>query len=379
MAVRWPGGISSAGVASGIKDEGLDLGVLVADTAVAWAGTFTKNAAAAAPVLWSKALLGSRVRAIVVNSGNANACTGRAGRDAVAATAQATAAALGCDVGEVLVASTGPIGVRLPVDRLMGALPSALDDVGPDATSFAESILTTDSVPKVSQAEAGGATVVGVAKGAAMIAPNMATMLAFLATDARVHDDALRSHLRSAVGRSFDRISIDACESTNDSVFLMSTGAVDVDAVRFGAAVESVCKDLAEQIVRDAEGGTRLMRIQIEGASSVREAVLLGKAVAASDLWRAAVNGKDPNWGRVVSALGSVARHLDLTALEISIGPEVVFSGGEPRGSLDVAAKVMAEPEFTLACTVGDGPGAGEVLSADLSTEYVALNSEGTT
>ena len=379
MAVKWPTGIGSAGVACGIKSNGSDLGVIVADRPVTWAGTFTKNAAAAAPVLWSRDLLGAKVRALVVNSGNANACTGTLGREAVLATAAAAASAIGCEPEEVLVASTGPIGVPLPVTKLVDALPAAVQRVSADAGDFSASILTTDTHPKVAHATAGDVTIVGVAKGAAMIAPNMATMLAFLATDARLDDKQLNAQLRAAVGQSFDRISVDACESTNDSVYLLSTGTVEVDADAFAAALTSVCKDLAEQIVRDAEGGTRLIRIQVEGAASEAEAVSLGKAVAASDLWRAAVNGSDPNWGRVASALGSVARDLDLGSLEISIGPELVFGKGEPCGSLDVAAKAMDEDEFTLRCVVGEGAGSAEVLSADLSTDYVALNAEGTT
>jgi glutamate N-acetyltransferase/amino-acid N-acetyltransferase len=366
-------------VAGGIKAEGLDLGVLVADRPVEWAGTFTRNAAAAAPVLWSRALVGSKVRAVVVNSGNANACTGSSGREAVVATAGAAAEALGCRPEEVLVASTGPIGIRLPVEKLVDALPAAVNKIGEDPADFAEAILTTDSRPKTSRIAVGEATVVGVAKGAAMIAPNMATMLAFIATDAHVEDDGLYPSLRTAVGGSFDRISVDACESTNDSVFLMSTAAVEVSRDGFSSAVEAVCKDLAEQIVRDAEGGTRLVRIRIEGAETEQDAVLLGKAVAASDLWRAAVNGNDPNWGRVASALGSVARHISMSDLEISIGSELVFDKGEPCGSLSVAAEVMSQPEFALRCVVGGGPGAAEVLSADLSRDYVALNAEGTT
>jgi glutamate N-acetyltransferase / amino-acid N-acetyltransferase len=379
VAVKWPTGISSAGAACGIKSDGSDLGVIVADVPVTWAGTFTKNAAAAAPVLWSRDRLGSKVRALVVNSGNANACTGTQGSEAVRATAAAAASAIGCEPGEVLVASTGPIGVPLPVTKLVDAIPSAVQGASADTGAFAAAILTTDTHPKVAHATAGGATVVGIAKGAAMIAPNMATMLAFLATDARLDDEDLNAHLRSSVSQSFDRISVDACESTNDSVYLLSTGTVNVEADAFAAALDSVCKDLAEQIVRDAEGGTRLIRIQVEGAASEVEAVSLGKAVAASDLWRAAANGSDPNWGRVASALGSVARDLELGSLEISIGPELVFSKGEPCGSLDVAAKAMDEDEFTLRCVVGEGAGSAEVLSADLSTDYVALNAQGTT
>jgi glutamate N-acetyltransferase / amino-acid N-acetyltransferase len=377
--MKWPDGINSAGAACGIKASGLDLGIVVADEPVAWAGTFTKNAAAAAPVNWSRSLLGKKVRAIVANSGNANACTGTRGQEAVERTARAAATELRCEPDEILVASTGPIGVELPVEKICSALPAAFSTLGKDTEEFSRSIMTTDTAVKVATGGAGEATVVGVAKGAAMIAPNMATMLAFIATDADLDGNALQEGLTKAVRRSFDRISVDACESTNDSVFLLSSGSKAVDVDAFEDALASVCRSLAEQIVRDAEGGSRLMRIQIEGAAGEDEAVSLGRAVAASDLWRAAVNGGDPNWGRVLSAMGSVDRTLDISTVDLSIGPELVFAKGEPCGSLEVAAKAMAEPEFTVLCVLGRGPGSAEILSADLSKEYVALNSEVTT
>jgi glutamate N-acetyltransferase/amino-acid N-acetyltransferase len=358
----------------GIKHRSPDLGVLLFDRPAAWAGVFTTNAAAAAPVRWCRARAGGRVRALVVNSGNANACTGGAGAMAVEATAEVAAGVLGCDAVEVLVASTGPIGVPLPVERITGSLASLLAETGDDPQALAGAMLTTDTTVKLSIATAGEATVVGVAKGAAMIAPNMATMLAFLVTDARADD--LQGVLADAVDHTFNRISVDACESTNDSVMLFSMEAVDSDAESFSAAVRWVCADLAEQIVRDAEGGTKLMRIEISGAQDETAAVELGKAVAASDLWRAAVAGTDPNWGRVLSALGSKDRDLDLGGVEVAIGPEVVFAAGEPVGDLERAAKAMAEDEFVLSCVVGAGPGAATVLAADLTKEYVALNSE---
>ena len=381
MSVTWPAGVTSAGVACGIKGAGaLDLGVIVAPRPVAWAGTFTKNAAAAAPVRWCRATLGRPVRAIVVNSGNANACTGPAGDDATAATARAAADAIGCDATEVLVASTGPIGVPLPVAAIVEALPAAAGVLSSDADSFARSILTTDTRVKATVERAGGATIVGVAKGAAMLAPNMATMLAFLVTDAAVDAGSLQGTLDAAVRTSFDRISVDACESTNDSVFLLATGkagAVDEDA--FSVALTSACASLAEQIVRDAEGGSKLVRITVSGAREDEAAATLGRAVAASALWRCAVHGGDPNWGRVLSALGSVDRSLELDLVELSIGAEQVFAAGAPAGSLEAAAKAMAADELEVSCVVGDGPGSAQILSSDLSPEYVTLNAYGTT
>jgi glutamate N-acetyltransferase / amino-acid N-acetyltransferase len=379
--MRWPHGVLSSGIACGIKRGGAhDLGVMAFEDAIPWAGVFTLNAAAAAPVMWCRERLGAPVRAIVVNSGNANACTGPDGSRAVETTAAAAAHATGCSRDEVLVASTGPIGIPLPVDAIEAALPGAIAATRADVEPFAEAIITTDTAIKKSSHAAGAATVVGVAKGAAMIAPNMATMLAFLATDATADTGLLHATLAPAVERTFNRISVDACESTNDSVFLFSTGrAGRAHPDDLAKAVEAVCADLAEQIVRDAEGGSRLVRIRINGAPSEESAAAAGRAVAASTLWRAAVAGADPNWGRVLSALGAADRSLDITRIWVSIGGVPLFVDGKPTGGLRDAAATMASPEITVDCLLGSGPGAAEVLSADLTEEYVRLNAEGTT
>lgn len=212
-----------------------------------------------------------------------------------------------------------------------------------------------------------------------MLAPNMATMLAFVVTDVACEAAELQSALDSAVSRSFDRISVDACESTNDSVFLLSTGrAARPRDGSWEHALEGVCADLAEQMVRDAEGGTKLLRIRVEGARDDGTAAALGRAVASSVLWRSAVHGADPNWGRVVSALGSADRSLDLTSLRVSIGAAAVFENGAPAGSLDDAGNEMVDDEILLLCVVGSGTGEAEILSADISPEYVTLNATGT-
>lgn len=380
MAVTsMPEGFSSAGVACGIKPDSFDLGVLVVDRPSAWAATFTRNGAAAACVHWSRSLLGDPVRAVVVNSGNANACTGGDGDKAVKVTAETAASALGCSEREVLVASTGPIGVRLPIEKLVAGIPKAVTALGPGLADFSRSILTTDTGPKTSTVRAGGFTVSGVAKGAAMLAPNMATMLAFLTTDAAVPPAALQSALTAAVSTSFDRISVDACESTNDSVFLMTSarrGSIDEGA--FTAAVREVCSDLAEQMVRDAEGGSKLVRIRITGAADESAAVALGRSVAASALWRAAAHGGDPNWGRVLSALGTVDRGLDLSETSISIGTVPVFVDGAPVDALGAAAAAMQSDEFAVVCRVGRADTEVEILTSDLSPEYVTINATGT-
>ncbi|MDQ3957194.1 MAG: bifunctional glutamate N-acetyltransferase/amino-acid acetyltransferase ArgJ [Actinomycetota bacterium] len=380
MAVTWPDGVRSSGVASGIKPNGaLDLGVLTLDRPGSWAATFTKNGAAAAPVEWSRALVGRPLRGVVVNSGNANACTGAAGAEAVRATAEAAAGLLSCSPQEIGVASTGPIGVHLPVDNLLRGLPAAVRQLTRDTGPFSEAILTTDTRSKLARVTADGFEVTGVAKGAAMLAPNMATMLAFVATDAAVDGIALQQVLTRAVRRSFDRISVDACESTNDSVFLLSSGtAHGVDEESFAAAVEDVCRDLAEQMVRDAEGGSKIVRIRVAGAEDEDAAVALAKGVAGSILWRAAVHGGDPNWGRVAAALGAVDRKLDLCDVVIRLGPEVVFRSGEPAAPTSAAARALAGDEVLVHCTVGSGGAGVEVLTTDLSPVYVTLNAAGT-
>jgi len=381
MSMKWPSGLRSAGVSCGIKPSGaLDLGLLVAEHSATWAGTFTQNAAAASCVDWCRGALGHPAHALVVNSGNANACTGEAGRATVEATAAAAAAELGCEAAEVLVCSTGPIGVPLNADLLSAALPEAVAALSPDTDDFSRSLLTTDAYTKVSSASAGAASIVGVAKGAAMLNPNMATMLAFIGTDATVEPDTLQTSLTYAVERSFNRLCIDACESTNDSVITLATGAgpaVDEPALR--SALLKVCGDLALKMARDAEGATKLIRVRVNGARDEAHAVALGKSVASSNLWCAAAHGADPNWGRVLSAMGSVDRSLDISTTAVAIGDEVVFASGEPGGFLANAAAAMHGDEFTVTVTLDAGEGAAEVLTTDLSEEYVTLNAEVTT
>ncbi|MGH2773961.1 MAG: bifunctional glutamate N-acetyltransferase/amino-acid acetyltransferase ArgJ [Actinomycetota bacterium] len=378
---RWVEGMSSSGVAAGIKPSGdLDLGLLVAGRPVKWAGTFTRNAAAAACVDWNRAALGRPARALVVNSGNANACTGSAGRKTVESTAAAAATLIGCEVDEVLVCSTGPIGVPLDVRLIETALPAAARSLGAEVDDFSRSLMTTDTFPKVSTSSSGGASVTGVAKGAAMIAPNMATMLAFLGTDADVSNDALQAAVDWAVDRSFNRLCLDGCESTNDSVLVLATGnGPELGQRELRAGLLEVCSDLALKMARDTEGATKLVRIRVEGARSETHAAELGRAVARSDLWRAAAHGADPNWGRVLAAMGAVDRELEVGTTSVAIGDALLFGKGEPCGFLPTAAAAMSGDEFTVSVALDQGDAVAEVLTADLSEEYVTLNAEVTT
>jgi glutamate N-acetyltransferase / amino-acid N-acetyltransferase len=377
--MRLPDGVRAGGANCGIKQRSPDLGVLVFDEPAAWAGTFTQNAAAAPCVIWSRARLGSPVRIVVVNSGNANACTGVAGTTAVATTVEAGSSSVGCDPQGVLVSSTGPIGIPLPVEKIAHSLPKLVDDAAADVVPFAQAILTTDTTTKLASATAGDAQIVGVAKGAAMLAPNMATMLAFMVTNAEVSGSELQAILQGAVDRSFNRLSVDACESTNDSVYLFTTAKKPIDKEHFAASVEAVAKDLAEQIVRDAEGASKVVRVQMSGARDERHAAELGKSIAASALWKAAVFGADPNWGRVLAAMGSVDRNLDIKRVRIGIGDVTVLDAGEPAASLDAAAAQMTGKDIVLRCEVGEGDASVEILTTDLSPTYVELNAGGTT
>ena len=378
MAVRWPEGFRAGAASCGIRKSGrLDLGALVAERPVEWCGTFTRNAAAAPPVHWCRERLGNPVLGVIVNSGNANACTGGAGHRDVEKVMREAAGVFECAPEDFLVASTGPIGIPLPVDNITKTLPLVGERLGWETQDFAEAILTTDTVVKRASASAGEATVVGVAKGSAMLAPNMATMLAFIATDASLTPDS-QEGLEQAVDSTFNCISVDECESTNDSVFLLGNGRHDVEGELLTAAVRRVCGSLAEQMVRDAEGATRLVRIHVRGAIDDAAAHALGKAVAASVLWRSAAHGADPNWGRVLSALGSADRSLDLGRVKISIGAETVFAG-EPVGSLEAASAEMTGDEFIVRCEVGNRTGSAEILSVDLTPDYVTMNAGGLT
>lgn len=381
MAVRWPTGFESAGLPCGIKRSGRpDLGLLVADGKVPWAGVFTPNGAAAPCVHHCKSLIGRPMHVMVVNSGNANACTGEAGVRAVEVVAGKVAWELGCLPEEVLVASTGPIGVPLPTESIVDAVPTAIGGLSSEIEPFATSILTTDTGTKMAEADVGGASITGVAKGAGMLAPNMATMLAFVATDARVPVQLLQPVFSDAVSRTFNRVVVDGCESTNDSAFLLSSGrGVRVDPEPFAQGLHHVCADLAQQMAEDGEGATKLFRVHVAGADSEAAAVALGRAVASSALWRAAVNGAQPDWGRIVAALGSVDRSLNLAELTISIGGVRLMANGRPTGLTQEAAEVMRAKDFDVSCELGPGQATASVLSADLSSDYVRINARGPT
>lgn len=386
MSVTLPRGFTAAGVAAGIKGGGArDVALVVASEGAIGDAVFTVNRAAAAPVRLSRKHLATTgaLRAIVLNSGGANAATGAAGDEVAAAMATRTAERVGCDPAQVIVCSTGTIGSQLPADAVMrgiDAAAAALDDGIQAAASAAEAIMTTDSVPKqAGYTSPGGWSVGGMVKGAGMIRPDMATMLAVLTTDAVVDPALLSESLRAAVDSSFHELNVDGCPSTNDTVALMASGASEIapTAEDFTAAVGAVCRDLAEQIAADAEGASRVVVIHVEGASSDSEARRFGRAIADSALVRAAFYGGDPNWGRIIGALGVIAPSDVVNRTDIDFaGIAVAKDGCAVTHDTEKLLDVLATGNFTVRVGVGDGPGVAHVLTTDLTPAYVEFNGE---
>ncbi len=392
-------GFSAHGVHCGLKKQRPDLAILasnVPDTQAA--AVFTQNAFAAAPVHVSRQhVADGNIQAIVVNSGNANACTGRQGlRDALEMT-ERTANALGLRKQEVFVCSTGRIGEPLPMDAIRKgidacceALPSA------DGPAFSQAILTTDTGPKEARAEftVNGTTyhLGGVAKGSGMIHPNMATMLSFLVTDAPIPASHLRRALRTAVDASFNQISVDGDESTNDTVVILANGAAGGAKILpdgpgwkpFMDALNTVCTDLAKRIAGDGEGATKLMHVHVQGAASIQEARLASRAVARSNLVKAAIHGQDPNWGRIVSSIGSTNVRVEPELIDVFVGnleaTRAVVVDGEPRLDEESATRsLLRAPEIVLRIDLHQGEHDAWAWGCDLSSEYVTFNSAYTT
>ena len=359
------------------------------------AGTLTRSHTAAPPVHWCRALLGEgdgTARALVVNAGNANAATGEQGHAAVLQTADAAAALVGCRADEVYVSSTGVIGEQLPVETLAAALPAMharlADDTWPEA---AAAIMTTDTFPKgaSAKAEVDGVPVVinGIAKGSGMIAPNMATMLAYVFTDANLPAAVLGPALRRGVNRSFNAITVDGDTSTNDTCLLFATGAAphrriaragDSRLQGFRAALEAVLTDLAQQIVRDGEGAQKLVSITVRGAASEAAARKLGLAIADSPLVKTAIAGEDPNWGRIVAVVGRAGVAFDQARLSIWLGGERAAKDGvaDPAFDEPAAARHMKGQEVDIAVEIGAGPGSATVWTCDLTHGYIEINAD---
>ena len=389
--VTAPRGFRAAGISAGIKaNNGLDLALIVSDAPAAAAGVFTLNKAQAAPVVVSKEHLaksGGTARAVIVNSGCANACTGVDGLLVARDMAADTARLLHCPAEQVLVASTGVIGVALPIDKIHRALPVAVGSLASDqGAAAARAIMTTDPFPKEAAASVslGGRTLTigGAAKGSGMIEPMMATMLAFVTTDAAAPTALLDRALREAVDDTFNAITVDGDSSTNDCVFVLANGAsgVTLDDSSYGAFVEglrSVCRELALGIVRGGEGATKLVRVVVSGAATSREARVCAKAIANSLLVKTAIHGGDPNWGRLIAVAGRAGVAFDQDRAKVTIGDVVLFNDGTPHDeNAPAAAAYLKGSDLAVGVDLGAGTASSTVWTCDLSAEYVRINAD---
>jgi glutamate N-acetyltransferase / amino-acid N-acetyltransferase len=381
MSVTAANGFRAAGVAAGIKVSGaLDLALVVNEgPSRAAAGVFTRNQVKAAPVLWSaQVLTGRRLRAVVLNSGGSNACTGPGGFQDTHATAERVAQVLDCGAVEVAVCSTGLIGERLPLDAVLSgvaAAAAALAATPESGLAAATAVLTTDTVPKQAAVTSAGWTVGGFAKGVGMIAPSLATMLCVLTTDAAVDESTLDAVLRSATSETFERLDIDGGCSTNDTVLLLASGASGVvpDRAEFTAAVRQVCHQLVKSLQADAEGVTKEIAITVRGAASDADALVAARAVARDSLVKTALFGSDPNWGRIVAAVGASAATVVADTLDVRINGLLLCQGGAvaaDRSKADLSGR-----EITVEIDLHLGDGQATMLTTDLSHGYIDENS----
>ncbi len=378
MSVTAAAGFEAAGVAAGLKSHGgLDVALVVnRGPSSAAAAVFTSNRAKANPIIWSQQVIADgRVAAIVLNSGGANCFTGPQGFQVTHSTAEAVADGLGVSAGDVLVCSTGLIGDQLPLGKVLAGVAAAVASLGDHGEDASRAIMTTDSKPKRSVRKGAGYTVGGMAKGAGMLAPGLATMLVVITTDADLPSHVLDAALRSATRVSFDRLDSDGCMSTNDQVSLLASGASGVapDQAAFTAVLTEVCLDLAEQLQGDAEGASHDIRIEVVGAASEDDAVAVGRSVARNNLFKAAVFGNDPNWGRVLAAIGTTDAAFDPYDVDVTMnGVRVCHAGApdRPRDEVDLSPRLVH-----VLVDLRTGTAAATILTNDLTHDYVHENS----
>jgi len=387
-------GFKASSVSADIRGQGndrLDMGLIVAERGATTAGVFTKNLCSAAPVRISRERIEAgegQMAAVLVNSGNANSMTGKAGEEDALRLSSALADRLKALDDSILLCSTGVIGVRLPVEKMEAALDplvSGLSEGGLE--NFTRSIMTTDTMPKCAKSEAelelGTATIVGIAKGSGMIAPDMATMLAFILTDARVDVEWLHNILGESVRDTFNAITVDGDSSTNDTVFLMASGVGPQvrtwkDTSAFQKAVHQVCSDLAGMIISDGEGAKKVVNIKITGAEETEDARTIARTVADSVLVKTAIAAEDPNWGRIGAAVGRAGVQIDPSGMTIQIGEVKVLENGEiPEDYQEQrAAEVMKRQQYNITINVGDGDCCATIRTCDLTEDYVRINCE---
>jgi glutamate N-acetyltransferase/amino-acid N-acetyltransferase len=387
LGVNFPRGFRSAGVYCGIKKPGLlDLALIVSETESSVAGMFTTNRACAAPVQWSQqAVAGGRARAIVANSGNANCLTGAQGIRDAQRMAELVAKRLGCAPTQVVVASTGVIGVPLPMNAVESGIAQAFERLtDDDDRATADAILTTDNTSKRASLEidtpAGAVRIGAIAKGAGMIAPTMATMLAFITTDAAIDPADLQACLARVVNATFNCITVDGDASTNDMVIALANGVSGVrltgEAMQpFEQALYQVCEYLAKRIVKDGEGASRIFEVRVSGAADADAARRIARTIAESQLVKTAVHGGDPNWGRIIAAAGRAGAPIDVSRARLHLQNTLVFENGRPTEYDERAlVEAMQTDEVTIALTLSDGDGEAHFWSSDLTAEYVQIN-----
>ncbi len=396
-------GFRAGGVVAGMKPSGReDLALVVSDRASAAAATITTNRVKAAPCLvTARNVANGSARAVVINSGNANACTGPDGLHDAETTTEAVATALGVEPAEVLVCSTGIIGVPLPMRKLLAAVPAVIADLSSDGgPRAARAILTTDTTTKETafrvEDSAGGCVIGGMAKGSGMIAPAMATMLAVIATDAPITSTVLRAMVRQVVSRTFNRISVDMCPSTNDTVIVLANGCEPhpPTLATFREALEVVCANLARAVVEDGEGTSKVAEIRVTGAPREQDALSLARTIAGSTLVRAALHGADPNWGRILAAMGSSGVAFDPERVTVTFGASEPQGSDGPRTNRAVTVcrfgvatafdrgqvtALLSEPAVEVTVDLSLGPAEASFLTADLTPDYVAENAYYTT
>jgi glutamate N-acetyltransferase/amino-acid N-acetyltransferase len=387
LGVNFPRGFRSAGVYCGIKKPGLlDLALIVSETESSVAGMFTTNRACAAPVVWSKqAVAGGRARAIVADSGNANCLTGEQGMRDAQRMAELVAKRLECPPTQVVVASTGVIGVPLPMPAVESGIAQAFERLtdGDDRTT-ADAILTTDNASKRASLEidtpAGKVRIGAIAKGAGMIAPKMATMLAFITTDAAIDPADLQACLARVVDKTFNCITVDGDTSTNDMVIALANGVSGVqltgDALQpFEQGLYQVCEYLAKRIVKDGEGASRIFEVRVSGAADADAARRIARTIAESQLVKTAIHGGDPNWGRIIAAAGRAGAPIDVSRARLYLQNTLVFENGRPTEYDErTLVEAMQTDEVAIALTLSDGDGEAHFWSSDLTAEYVKIN-----
>lgn len=387
-------GFKAGAIAAGIRYQGRpDLALITSEVPATAAGVFTTNKVQAAPVLLSRShLTGNTVRAIVVNSGIANACTGDIGLQRAQATARIAADAIGCPLEEILVASTGVIGMDLPIEPVANYLPKLVPLVRSDGWMVAaQAIMTTDTVPKIhmvrSRLQDRPFTVLGIAKGAGMICPDMATLLSFVATDAAITPEALQTLVREEAEHSFNRITVDGDTSTNDTLIVLANGRAanqpiadlaSPDGERLRQALGEVLLDLAKKIVADGEGATKLVEIRLKGASSQVEALRGARTVANSPLVKTALFGEDANWGRVLAALGRADIRFDPNRVQLFFNEVKLVENGLSLGEKaeNKASEILRQPSFSITIDLGEGTAEESVYTCDLSIDYIKINAD---